>query len=243
MQPDWKVYRHLGYVHNYPYVDHMISRDNYPASLSIAANLSLICSFTVIEYTNTEYTDREYKDIELVYGEALANGRAARRIYQEHYSHRVTPSHTLFAKLFNCSEKEVPSPSTGQIVVLQGGVALPTLKRTYCIALKRLQQRVPENCAWKGCASYNSTVWEVHNEQQLHAFHVQRVHVMGPADFALRINFYMWLLHRCVEKPRFPRQILFTVKSRFSRYSVLNSRSSHVSDGENLHAQHAHGFQ
>ena len=35
----------------------------------------------------------------LVYGEAAGNGRAARRIYQERYPHRVTSSHTLFSKV------------------------------------------------------------------------------------------------------------------------------------------------
>ena len=88
----------------------------------------------MVEYTNTKYTD-----IVLVDVEAAGNGRAARRIYQERYPHRVTPSHILFAKLLNGSGKEVPSPSTGLIVVLQGGATLPSLKRTYCIALKRLR--------------------------------------------------------------------------------------------------------
>ena len=35
----------------------------------------------------------------LMYDEAAGNERAARRIYQECYLHRVTPSHTLFAKI------------------------------------------------------------------------------------------------------------------------------------------------
>ena len=35
----------------------------------------------------------------LVYDEAAGNGRAAHRIYQERYPHRVTPPHTLFAKV------------------------------------------------------------------------------------------------------------------------------------------------
>ena len=48
----------------------------------------------MVEYTNTENTY-----MVLVYGEAAGNGRAGRRIYQERYPLRVTPSQTLFAKV------------------------------------------------------------------------------------------------------------------------------------------------
>ena len=41
-----------------------------------------------------------------------------------------------------------------------------------------------------------STVWNVLFEQKLHPYHLQTVHAMGPADFALRANFRMWFLHR-----------------------------------------------
>ena len=48
----------------------------------------------MVAYTNIEYTD-----MMLVYGEAASKGRAARPLYQERYSHHVTASHTLFAKV------------------------------------------------------------------------------------------------------------------------------------------------
>ena len=47
-------------------------------------------------------------------------------------------------KLLKGSRKEVPSTTTWLIVVLQGGISLPTMKRTYCIALERPCQRVPK---------------------------------------------------------------------------------------------------
>ena len=37
----------------------------------------------------------------LVYGEAAGYGRVARRIYQQSYTHRVTPSQTLLAKFIH----------------------------------------------------------------------------------------------------------------------------------------------
>ena len=78
---------------HYPYDNYLISHI-YPASLSTAANLSLIQSFTMVEYTNTEYTN-----MVLVYGKVAGDVRAARRIYQECYLHHVTPLHTLFTKV------------------------------------------------------------------------------------------------------------------------------------------------
>ena len=89
----------------------------------------------------------------------------------------------------------------------------------------------------------HSTVWEVLHEQQLHSYHPQRVHAMGPGNFALRTNFCVWFLHCCVEETQFPWQILFTDECRFTRVTVLNSRNRHVWDDKNPHAQDAHGSQ
>ena len=44
-----------------------------------------------------EYTFAEYTDMIFLYGEARGNGRAARRLYQDRFPQRPTPSHTLFA--------------------------------------------------------------------------------------------------------------------------------------------------
>ena len=94
-----------------------------------------------------------------------------------------------------------------------------------------------------GCGVPHSTVWEILHGQQLNPYHPKRVHAMGPADFALRVNFCMWFLHRCVEEPQFSRQIVFTDECRFTRGAILNSRNSHAWDDENTYAQHALGFR
>ena len=96
METDGQVYWCLHYItlHYYAYDDHLILHDTYLVSLNTATNLSLVHSFTMVEYTNTEYTD-----MVLVYCEATGNERAARQIYQERYPHSVTPSHTLFAQV------------------------------------------------------------------------------------------------------------------------------------------------
>ena len=83
-----KIEKFIGaYITSSSKDDHLIALDNNPDSLCKAANLSPILSFTMVVYTNTEYAH-----LVLMYGEAAGNGRAARRIYQERYQHRVTPS-------------------------------------------------------------------------------------------------------------------------------------------------------
>ena len=44
-----------------------------------------------------EHTFAEYTDMIFLYGEARGNGRAVPRLYQDRFSQRSTPSHTLFA--------------------------------------------------------------------------------------------------------------------------------------------------
>ena len=55
----------------------------------------------MVEYTNIEYTD-----MMLVYDKAEGNGRAAHRSYQDHYQHRVTTLHSLFAKVIQRLREE-----------------------------------------------------------------------------------------------------------------------------------------
>ena len=44
-----------------------------------------------------EHTFAEYTDMIFMYGEARGNERAASRFYQDRFSQRSIPSHTLFA--------------------------------------------------------------------------------------------------------------------------------------------------
>ena len=89
----------------------------------------------MVEYTNTEYTD-----IMFVHGEAACNGRAARRVYQEHYPRRVTISHTLFAKVIQRLRKR------GTFTVDRANCGTPRRRPTpNWVSLKRPRQRVPES--------------------------------------------------------------------------------------------------
>ena len=64
--------------------------------------LEVVLSFigNVLLFNMANYTFREYADMMLLYGKARRNGRAARLLYVEHFSHCQTPSHALFAKVY-----------------------------------------------------------------------------------------------------------------------------------------------
>ena len=66
---------------------------------------------------------------------------------------------------------------------------------------------------------------------------------MQTQDFESRAHFCRRFLHPCMEKPDFPRQILFTDEAKFTREVVLNSRNSHMWAEENPHVARSHGFQ
>lgn len=189
-----------------------------------------------------EYTCIEYTDMVLVYGEARGNGRAARRLYEERYPNRATPSHTLFSKVVQRLRE------TGTFTVNRADCGAPRRRRTPNVE-EGILHRVEETPSTstrtiaRAMRVPQSIVWEVLHEQQLHPYHLQRIHAMGPADFPLRANFCTWFLHRCVEEPHFPQRILFTDECRFTEDAVFNSRNSHVWDDENPHATHVRGFQ
>ena len=89
----------------------------------------------------------------------------------------------------------------------------------------------------------HKAVWRVLHEQQLYPYHPQKVQAMQPEDFGPRTNYCRWFLHRCVDEPNFPRQILFTDEAHFTREGVLNSHNSHMWADENSHAARPNGFQ
>ena len=127
----------------------------------------------MVEYTNTEYTD-----VVLVYGEAAGIGRHARRIYEECYPPRVTPSHILFAKdsqrlrergIFTVNRADCSAPRRRRILNFEEDV-LHWVEETPSTRTRT-----------------NARGMSVH-EQQLHPYHPQRIHAIDPADFALRVT-------------------------------------------------------
>ena len=93
---------------------------------SLEFQLSFIGSVLLLNIAN--HTLREFADM-LLHGEAWRNGRAAHQLYEERFPHRQTPSHSLFAKVYQRASKRVHSPAAGPTVVIHAS-AVPPVRRS-----------------------------------------------------------------------------------------------------------------
>ena len=119
----------------------------------------------MVEYTHTEYTD-----MVLVQGEAARNGRAARWMYRERYAHRVTPLHTLFAKVIQLLLE------IGTFNINRTDYVAPTRRRTPNFeedVLYRIEESPPTSnrTIARVMDVPHSTVWDVLRGQKLHPYH------------------------------------------------------------------------
>jgi hypothetical protein len=77
----------------------------------------------------------------------------------------------------------------------------------------------------KAVRTSRSNVWRILHDQQLYPYHPTRVHDVGPADFAPRVQFCQWILNQCLHQPNFLNHVLFTHEAQFNWF---NCRNSHV---------------
>ena len=151
-----------------------------------------------------EYTFEEYSGMLIIYGEAERNVRAAQRVYEGRFSHRLTPSYTIFVRLRQRLR------DTGAFQAKKADCGAPRTRRTLNFK-ENVLQHIDENPSMSTrTIDLALDVWRVLHEQQLHLYHLQEVHALGPADFGPRIIFCAWFRHQCVDNPEFPRCILFT---------------------------------
>ena len=90
-------------------------------------------------------------------------------------------------------------------------------------------------------------VFSILREQQLHPYHLQKVHALLPEDFPRRIEFCNWVLDRHRNDANFIGSVLFTDEAGFSKNGIINSHNLHLWAEENPHASivthHQHQFE
>ena len=172
--------------------------------------------------------------MDVCYGAAGGNGRRALRMYQERFSNRNHPHHTMFASLYQHLRED------GSL-------------RPWCIGGRPRQTRAPTfeeevlervgkdpststSVIAHAMGSNQPSVLRVLQEQNLHAYHLQKVLGLGPNDFAPRVRFVQWFLQWSVVNPAVPAQVLFTDETCFTRDGYFNSINSYIWEYENLHA-------
>ncbi|KAJ8870773.1 hypothetical protein PR048_027072 [Dryococelus australis] len=113
-----------------------------------------------------EYTFAEYTDMILVYGAVEGDGRAVRRLYQERYPQRATPSRTLNAPVTQRLREQ------GTFTADRNDCGAPKRRRTPELeeaVLHHVEQSPSTSTRSVACAMgvAPSIVWEVLHEQQL----------------------------------------------------------------------------
>src|SRR5690349_15946862 len=63
----------------------------------------------------------------------------------------------------------------------------------------------------------SSTVWIIFKHNLLYRYHIRRVQVLLPTDFAQRLRLCRWIQEMEIANPYFLSQTLFTDECRFSR--------------------------
>lgn len=108
----------------------------------------------------------------------------------------------------------------------------------------------PSTSVRKLAAEYDSSKSTVHRilkEQQLHPYHLQKVHALLPEDFPRRMEFSNWLLEQQRNDANFIGSVFFTDEAGFSRNGITNSHNMHLWAEENPHGtivtHHQHQFE
>jgi hypothetical protein len=181
------------------------------------------------------YSNAELADMHLMYGLANCNRAEARRLYAELFPDRRLPGEKLFQNL------HARLMDTGSFKSSALDRGRPTRTRT-----PALEERVLEEIEGNRSLSTrrvaltegvdHMTIWRVLKYYQLHPYHLQRVQGLGEVDFAPRIAFCNWLLHKCAINPNFPSLILFTDEASFTRNGIINFHNLHIWQDENPHA-------
>lgn len=183
-----------------------------------------------------QYTFAELTDMIIVYGEARCNARKAERIYRQRFPNRRHPSRVIFPIIerrmretgtFNVTRRDVAPRRTARTVAAEEEI-LDTVENTPSASTREIA-----NAMGIG----HSSVWRILHEQQLHPYHLQKVHALVPADYPRRVLFCQWYL-RSLANPQFSRIILFSDEALFTRSGFFNNHNYHVWHEENPHAMH-----
>lgn len=188
------------------------------------------------------YTFEEYADIHMIYGEARGNARAAARLYRERFPERRHPHYSTFIdthrRIRETGTVEANKRSCGVTRRVRGEENVQEV-------LDRFADN-PSTSTRAICHELNlsqSSVWRIAHEEKLYPFHLQKVMAITAEDYAPRMTFCDWFLHRYQRALDFPRYVLFTDEAFFSRNGYFNSKNSHVWDTENPHAISTRGHQ
>jgi len=163
------------------------------------------------------YTKEELRDMHFLCGFAGGNSREAARLYQFQYPLRRQPHHSTFTRI----HRALGEVGTFNRVGVHH-VGRPRAVRTadFDEAVLDFVNNNPSTSTRAlghmfECS--NMTAWQVLNENQMHPYHLIKVHSLLPDDFPRKVNFSQWALQRLELNPDFFKKVLFSDEACFHR--------------------------
>jgi len=172
-----------------------------------------------------------------VYGFCGGNSVHAVAEYQRHFPNRRIPTRRVFTRVYQTLRDTGTLPSvriTAKHVVNEGVDEEKGIVHMVQSSPRASMQRIARRLHVP-----HTRVWRTLHADGMYPYHVQLVQLLGPGDFAQRLEFCKWLngsrqLHR---------YILFTDEAQFTGDGVNNTHNSHVWADVNPHAAVESNFQ
>jgi hypothetical protein len=183
-----------------------------------------------------QYTNRELTNMVLIYGEALSNAGAARRLYMARFPGRQFPCERTFVNAvqhlrdygtFSPVNRNRGRSRSRRVLDLEPEI-LHAVEEETNVSCRRPALRM-------GVSSF--IIWRTLHEQGLRPYHFQRVQHLKPEDPPRRIAFCQWLLQKIDEEPNFLSIVLTTDEAGFTRDGVFNSHNTHIWYQKKIHTK------
>lgn len=190
------------------------------------------------------FTNAERTDMILAYGAADGNSRRAARLYAARFPIRHLPDPRTFTRLHQQLR------DTGTFDGNRRHVGGPHPQRAHADDEERILQHFETNPRTSTRAAAgalgirsHSRVWQSLHDNGMHPYHFQRVQELTPADFNPRERFAHWFLNKYQEDNEFPKYVLFTDESTFTRSGIVNTHNFHMWQNENPHIVRQSNYQ
>lgn len=187
------------------------------------------------------FSNEEYYDMLMCYGVAGENAVRAREIYGERYANRRQPSANVFYRLATRVRE------TGSVLINHHDV------RRREVRDHRLEDRILNTIHQEPELSIRdlsrmhdvprTTVHRLLKEERLHPYHFSQVQDLFTNDYFNRLQFCHWVMEKINNDPIFPKKILFSDESLFTREGVFNQHNRHTWGDDNPGRTRGRGFQ
>lgn len=178
------------------------------------------------------FTANDYVDMLLIYGECQKNSRDARRLYQERFPERPTPSHRTFENVERRMRTgSFPSPKNSNH-------SRPVRNEANTINVLALVAMNPHMSVRGISEEMNISRSSVQRILVNHGYHPFKIHLvqhLQPNDYQRRLEFIAFVSTQLHDDPNFLGKIMWSDESRFHNNGIVNRHNSHYWSTENPH--------